>query len=90
MDPNQENVRKKLLSLILANYKKIKKKKKICERRRKRKQKNQFIQKKNPIPILIFDYWDQFDTITKKTAFLNLLNHPSVLAEFSQILAELG
>jgi len=48
MDPNQENVRKKFVSLILANYKKIKKKKKICERKRKQKQKNQFIQKKIP------------------------------------------
>jgi len=50
MDPNQENVRKKLLLPILANYKKeTKKKKKICERKGKNKQKqNQFIQKKTP------------------------------------------
>jgi len=58
MDPNQANVRKKLLLRILANYKKkkeIKKKKKICERKGKQNKNNQFIQKKNPIPILIFD-----------------------------------
>jgi len=57
MDPNQANVRKKLLLRILANYKKkeIKKKKKICERKGKQNKKNQFIQKKKPIPILIFD-----------------------------------
>merc|ERR1712203_1030022 len=55
MDPNQENVRKKLLLPILANYKKeMKKKKKICERKGKNKQKqNQFIQKK---PHTIFDF----------------------------------
>jgi len=55
MDPNQENVRKKLLLPILANYKKeTKKKKKICERKGKNKQKqNQFIQKKTHT---IFDF----------------------------------
>jgi len=41
MDPNQENVRKKLLLPILANYKKeTKKKKKICERKGKKTNKN--------------------------------------------------
>merc|ERR1719266_754906 len=56
MDPNQENVRKKLLLRILANYKKkeIKKKKKICERKGKQK-KISLYRKKKPIPILIFD-----------------------------------
>jgi len=55
MDPNQENVRKRLLLLIVANSKKeMEEKKKICERKGKGK-KNQFIQKKNPIPVLIFD-----------------------------------
>jgi len=58
MDPNQENVRKKLLLLILANYKKeIKKKKKICERKARRKTKAKKIslyrRKKIPIQILI-------------------------------------
>jgi len=58
MDPNQENVRKKLLLRILANYKKkeIKKKKKICERKGKQnKTKISLYRKKKPIPILIFD-----------------------------------
>lgn len=56
MDPNQANVRKKLLLRILANYKKkeIKKKKKICERKGKQKQKKS-VYTENPIPILIFD-----------------------------------
>lgn len=48
MDPNQENVRKRLLLLIVANSKKeMEEKKKICERKGKGK-KNQFIQKKTP------------------------------------------
>jgi len=57
MDPNQANVRKKLLLRILANYKKkeIKKKKKICERKGKQNKKISLYRKKNPIPILIFD-----------------------------------
>jgi len=85
MDPNQENVRKKLLLRILANYKKkeIKKKKKICERKGKQnKKKSVYTEKKTHTNFdfwLIVYYWDQFDTITKKTAFLNLQTHPSVL-----------
>jgi hypothetical protein len=41
---------------MITNKKETKKKKKICERKGKNKQKqNQFIQKKNPIPFLILD-----------------------------------
>merc|ERR1712203_718043 len=49
MDPNQENVRKKLLLPILANYKKkTNKKKKIWgKKKKKKKKKKKFIQKKN-------------------------------------------
>jgi len=50
MDPNQENVRKKLLLRILANYKKkeIKKKKKICERKGKQNKKKSVYTEKKP------------------------------------------
>jgi hypothetical protein len=54
MDPNQENVRKRLLLLIVANSKKeMEEKKKICER--KGKKKKSVYTEKNPIPVLIFD-----------------------------------
>jgi len=57
MDPNQENVRKKLLLPILANYKKeTKKKKKICERKGKKQTKTKSVYtEKNPIPFLFLD-----------------------------------
>ena len=55
MDPNQENVRKRLLLLIVANSKKeMEEKKKICERKGKGKKKSVYTEKK-PIPVLIFD-----------------------------------
>ena len=53
MDPNQENVRKRLLLLIVANSKKeMEEKKKICERKGKGK-KNCLYRKK---PHTSFDF----------------------------------
>jgi len=85
MDPNQENVRKKLLLRILANYKKKKLRKRrkfVREKENKTKKISLYRKKKTHTNFdfwLIVYYWDQFDTITKKTAFLNLQTHPSVL-----------
>lgn len=54
MDPNQENVRKRLLLLIVANSKKeMEEKKKICERKGKGKKKISLYRKK---PHTSFDF----------------------------------
>jgi len=47
MDPNQANVRKKLLLRILANYKKkkLRKRRKFVREKENKNKKNQFIQK---------------------------------------------
>ena len=93
MDPSQENVRKRLLLLILANSKKKwRKKRKFVREKEKEKKKISLYRRK---PHTSFDWLciTEINLIQsqKKTAFLNLLQtHPSVLAWFRSVLAELA